>query len=110
MTECELGEVFRLIACAFDTLHNQTVPQVLGVVREPNVMVRVVRPEGVSPTDHASVRGRVHVQLVEYDYCRTCQERWYDTSYKLELDWPPELVAAAMHRDTALFPLMSPRH
>ncbi|GIQ92843.1 hypothetical protein KIPB_016853, partial [Kipferlia bialata] len=93
MTACELGEVFRLVGCALDTLHNQslvqTVPLVLGDVREWNTMVRVARPEGVSPTDPASVRGRVHVQLVEFDYCRTSQERWYDTSYNLELDWPP---------------------
>ncbi|GIQ88799.1 hypothetical protein KIPB_011133, partial [Kipferlia bialata] len=110
MTECELGEVFRLVRCALDTLHSQTVPLVLGDVRECNTMVRVVRPEGVSITNPASVRGRVHVQLVDYDYSRTSQERWYDSHYNMGIDWPPELVAAARHRNTALLPLMSPGH
>eukprot|EP00704_Kipferlia_bialata_P015086 g15086.t1 len=110
MTECELEEVFRLVSCALDTLHTNSVPLVLGDVREPSIMVRVLRPEGVYPSDPASVRGRVSAQLVDYGICGTCQERWYDTSYNMELDWPPELVAAAMYRDTALFPLMSPRH
>ncbi|GIQ81645.1 hypothetical protein KIPB_002634 [Kipferlia bialata] len=102
------GSEYRVIV--MEDLTYQTVPLVMGDVREPNVMVRVVRPKWVSSIDPTLVNGRVHVQLVDYELCRTCQERWYDTSYNLELDWPPELVAAAMHRDTALFPLMSPRH
>ncbi|GIQ92419.1 hypothetical protein KIPB_016181, partial [Kipferlia bialata] len=110
MTECELGEVFRLVRCALNSLHSQTVPLVIGDVRECNTMVRVVRPEGVCPTDPASVRGRVSAQLVDYDYSRTSQERWYDSHYNMGIDWPPELVGAARHRDTALFPLMSPGH